>query len=90
MLKSVIEYVFGLHAELAGLRIDPCLPLSWTECSIVKVFRDCTYEIFYHGDGTGSDVLALSVNGKTVPADTPIAPVSGEPLKIDVTLGKKA
>jgi len=89
MLKSVIEYVFGLHAELDGLRIAPCLPLSWRECGIVKAFRGCTYEISYHGDGTGSDVTEIRVNGKTASSNI-VPPVSGETLQVDVLLGKRA
>ena len=89
LLKSTVEYIFGLHPELAGLRIEPCLPLSWCECGITKVFRGCTYEISFHGDGNGSDVLSIYVNGKPVQGNI-VAPVAGETLRVDVTLGKKA
>ena len=89
LLKSTVEYIFGLHPELAGLRIEPCLPLSWRECGITKVFRGCTYEISFHGDGNGSDVLSIYVNGKPVQGNI-VAPVAGETLRVDVTLGKKA
>lgn len=88
MLKSVVEYVFGLHAEIEGLRLDPCLPLSWKESRIRKVFRGCTYEITYLGDGAGSDVLGVTVNGKAV-SGTVIAPKAGETLRVEVKLGKK-
>lgn len=89
MLKSVVEAVFGMHPELAGLRIDPCLPLSWEECSITKVFRGCTYEVHFSGNGEGSDILAMTVNGKAVDSNI-VAPVPGETLKVEVKLGKKA
>lgn len=89
LLKSTVEYIFGLHPELAGLRIEPCLPLSWCECGITKVFRGCTYEISFHGDGNGSDVLSIYVDGKPVQGNI-VAPVAGETLRVDVTLGKKA
>ena len=89
LLKSTVEYIFGLHPELAGLRIEPCLPLSWCECGVTKVFRGCTYEISFHGDGNGSDVLSIYVNGKPVQGNI-VAPVAGETLRVDVTLGKKA
>ena len=61
------------------------------ECGITKVFRGCTYEIAFHGDGNGSDVLSLCVNGRKVTLkNNVIAPVAGEILKVDVMLGKKA
>lgn len=89
LLKSTVEYIFGLHPELAGLRIEPCLPLSWRECSITKVFRGCTYEISLRADGSGSDVLSICVNGKPVQGNI-VAPDAGKTLRVDVTLGKKA
>ena len=90
MLKSITEYVFGLHAELSGLRIDPCLPLSWKSSKITKVFRSCRYEITFLGNGEGSDVLAMEINGKPVSYENNIVPaVAGETLKITVHLGRK-
>lgn len=89
LLKSTVEYIFGLHPELAGLRIEPCLPLSWRECSITKVFRGCTYEISLRADGSGSDVLSICVNEKPVQGNI-VAPDAGKTLRVDVTLGKKA
>lgn len=90
MLKSITEYVFGLHAELSGLRIDPCLPLSWKNSKITKVFRSCRYEITFLGNGEGSDVLAMEINGKPASCENNIIPaVAGETLRITVHLGRK-
>lgn len=91
MLKSMIEYIFGMHPEIGGLRIDPCLPLSWRECEIKKVFRDCTYNIKFTGDGNGSDVIEIKVDGKTVSYDDNIIPAQpGKTLDVSVTLGKRS
>lgn len=88
MLKSMVEYVFGMHAEMEGLRIEPCLPLSWKECSIKKVFRGCTYNVSFTGNGEGSDVLSVKVNGELI--DGNIVPAKeGETLTVEVSLGKK-
>ena len=89
LLKSTVEYVFGLHPEIAGLRIEPCLPLSWRECSATKVFRGCTYNIKFVGNGKGSDVLKMTVNGAPFDGkDNVIPPRAGETLDVIVTLGK--
>jgi cellobiose phosphorylase len=86
----MIEYVFGMHAEMGGLRIEPCLPLSWKECSIKKVFRGCTYDITFIGNGEGADVLSMKVNGEEVCYENNVVPAKeGETLKIEVYLGKK-
>lgn len=87
MLKSVVEYVFGLHAEIEGLRICPCLPLSWKESSIKKIFRGCVYDITFKCDGSGSDVVGIKVNGESVSYKDNIIPAeSGKTLKIEVEL----
>ena len=89
MLKSVIEFVFGMHPELEGLRIDPCLPLSWNECSIKKVMRDCTFDIHFTGNGEGSDVLEIIADGVKIEGNI-LTPVAGKTIKVEVKLGKKA
>ncbi len=60
--KALVNYVFGLMPEMEGLRISPCLPPSWTECSIKKCFRGVTYNIKYINGGTR--VASITVNGK--------------------------
>ncbi len=47
VVKSLINFVFGLKVCMEGLRLDPCLPPSWEECAITKQFRNCRYEITY-------------------------------------------
>ena len=90
LLKSTVEYVFGLHPEISGLRICPCLPLSWRECRITKKFRGCVYDITFIGDGSGCDVTKITVNGKeAVLENNTIPPVRGQKLDITVTLGSK-
>ncbi|MBQ0124793.1 MAG: hypothetical protein KBS59_00530 [Clostridiales bacterium] len=83
MMKSIIEYVFGLHPEIEGMRICPCLPLSWKNAKITKVFRGCTYNItFTRG---GCDIESIYVNGKKVDTNI-IAPVKNGTLDITVNL----
>ena len=89
MLKSVIEFIFGMHPEVEGLRIDPCIPLCWNECSIKKVMRDCTFDVHFICDGEGSDVLGITVDGEAIDGNI-IAPVAGKTIKVEVKLGKKA
>ena len=89
MLKSVIEFVFGMHPELEGLRIDPCLPLSWNECSIKKVMRDCTFDIHFTGNGEGADVLEIIADDVKIEGNI-LTPVAGKTIKVEVKLGKKA
>ena len=86
MLKSTAEYIFGLRPEFAGLKIEPCLPLSWKNCSVRKIFRGCEYNIEYVCDGTGCDVKKIEVDGKTATSNI-IAP-KGSKLSVRVYVGK--
>jgi hypothetical protein len=50
--------------------------------------RGCTFDIHFTCDGSGSDVLGITVNGEKIEGNV-IAPVAGETLKVEVALGKK-
>ena len=87
LLKSTVEYIFGLHPELKGLRIEPCLPLSWKECSIKKIFRDCEYDIKFICSGKSDKVSRIELDGKEInPQGNIIAPV-GEKMNLTVYIG---
>lgn len=64
LLKSLISYVFGLKCELAGLRLAPCLPPDWENCSISKDFRGAHYDIEYIGGGC--EIEKIEVDGEEI------------------------
>lgn len=82
VVKSLINFVFGLKPCMEGLRLDPCLPPSWKECAITKQFRNCRYKITYRQvkqDGS----MAIKVNGQ--PLDGTLLPYSdGECYQVEV------
>lgn len=45
LLKIMVEWIYGARAEYGGLRIDPHLPLSWDNASIIRSLRNSTYTI---------------------------------------------
>ncbi len=59
-ISALIRNVFGLKAEMEGLRISPCLPDEWKDASITKKFRKAEYNISYVGGGC--DVKLIKVN----------------------------
>ena len=63
-MKALVNYVFGLMPEMDGLRVDPCLPLSWKTASIEKTFRGFKYNIRYKNGG--ANIKYISVNGKKI------------------------
>jgi cellobiose phosphorylase len=51
VLKSLTRFVLGVCPTIEGLTLTPCLPPSWKECAVRKMFRGCTYQIRYHQTG---------------------------------------
>ena len=89
LLQSTVKYIFGLAPEPEGLKLNPCLPPSWKECSITKLFRGCTYNIKYiqKGKGHNNRITRILMNGKeTRFKDNTIPPVEGATLDIVVYL----
>lgn len=87
LLKSTVEYIFGLHAEPGGIRIKPCLPPSWDECKINKLFRGCMYNITFIRVGKGCDVLSVSVNGEEKTFKDNTVPPVGTEMNVTVRIG---
>ncbi len=65
MVKGLIRYIFGFAPDEKGVKLDPCLPPSWSECSVTKVFRGCTYIINYKQNGENK----VLVNGQPFNGD---------------------
>jgi cellobiose phosphorylase len=41
----LLDYMIGARAEFDGLKIDPCIPSEWEECSVVRNYRGSVYNI---------------------------------------------
>ena len=62
---AMLNYVFGIKPSLAGLTIDPCLPKSWNNVSVKRVFRGKTYHINYWRVA-GTDKAKILVDGEEI------------------------
>jgi cellobiose phosphorylase len=72
---------------LDGLLIDPCIPSSWEEFSIKRIFRGATYQINVSNKSRVSKgVKQIKVDGKKIKGQ--VLPVfkSGE-HKVEVEMG---
>lgn len=87
LVKAIVQYIFGLQPTLEGLKLNPCLPPVWNNCSITKSFRGATYNICYiQTKETGcNNIQEIAVNGKIHFSD--ILPYTkGEIFDVKVTL----
>ncbi|MBQ7900635.1 MAG: hypothetical protein IJ365_01550 [Clostridia bacterium] len=64
LAKALLIYVFGIKPSMEGLKIDPCLPPSWSSCSVEKKFRKANYNISYINNGVS--VEKITVNGEEI------------------------
>lgn len=86
-LKDIAFYVLGLQPEMAGLRLNPCLPPDWNRCEVRKRFRGARYRIRYENKAAkdGAGIAAILVNGKR--HDSDILPwADGMEFDVEVTI----
>ncbi len=60
---AMLNYVFGIKPTIQGLRLEPCLPKSWNNVSVKRIFRNKTYNINYW-QLLGSKELKIIVDGE--------------------------
>ncbi len=87
---SATQYILGLRPEIDGLRVDPCIPSTWTGYSAKRNFRGRTISIQVHNpEAVCKGVVKMVVNkveiqGNLVPPGLP-----GEEQTVEVWLGKQ-
>ena len=88
LLYVLNKYVYGLYPEFGGLMIKPCLPNSWKDCSISKIFRGCRYNIHFIQKDAGNcnTIESIYVNGTEINPNLPIRPQPEKTLNIEVIL----
>ncbi len=64
---GVLEWMFGLRSEYGGLRIAPCIPTTWRNCSAVRHFRGKTFNVGYRRrKGRTAEGLRVVLNGRRI------------------------
>lgn len=64
----VWEWILGVRPEVAGLRMDPCMPSHWTEARMTRSYRGATYEIrFTKPEGICKGKVTVTLDGKELP-----------------------
>jgi cellobiose phosphorylase len=80
---GLVEGIFGLKRDYAGLVIAPCFPPQWPKASITRSFRGTRYAIAFENPKGGSTRVASitvdggKIEGRTLPlfADDHVHPV---------------
>ena len=87
---SATQYILGLRPEAAGLRLDPCIPSTWSGFTITRIFRSKTYHIKVHNpDGVCKGVVKMTVDGKNIPGNIIPFDLIGKEHIIEAWMGKQ-
>ncbi len=86
------QYLLGVRAEIAGLRVDPCTPPEWGEFRVRRRFRGCDVDIRVRNDGgVEKGVAAVRVDGREIDLSRgpviPAAALAAASARIEVTMG---
>jgi cellobiose phosphorylase len=73
---AITQWILGIRAELAGLRVDPVLPATWDGFAVTRRYRGATYHISVaKSKGVTGRVTSLQVDGAAVAGTLiPVAP----------------
>lgn len=84
---AITQYILGIRPEFDGLYIDPCIPASWKEFTVVRHFRGTEYRIrITNPDGHMKGVKTLYLDGQKL--DDQLVPImpAGETHQVEVIM----
>ncbi len=67
MFRAIVQYILGFHPSYNSFVINPCVPSTWDNVTMTRVFRGDTYNItIKNPNGNQTGVKKLLVDGKEV------------------------
>jgi cellobiose phosphorylase len=85
---AATQWILGIRPDYAGLRVDPCIPPTWSGFSAVRRFRGQMFHISVHNpQGVSKGVAETRVDGKLVPGNVIPLNLPGAEHQVEVWLG---
>jgi cellobiose phosphorylase len=86
--QAATKYIMGVQPQYNGLKIDPCIPGSWEEFTIERLFRGTRYRIHIHNPKhVKKGVASVKVNGEPIEGNVIPLFKEGEEVKVEVVMG---
>ncbi|MBN1599482.1 MAG: glycosyl transferase [Bacteroidales bacterium] len=64
---TISQYILGIKPGYGGLEISPCIPKSWKQYTVTRIFRGATYKITVINEKSkNTGVKEINVNGEAV------------------------
>lgn len=72
-----LKELLGAKPDYGGLRIDPCTPSEWKECSVERYFRGATYKFrITNPDQVQKGRAEITFDGEQIEGD--LVPILGD------------
>jgi cellobiose phosphorylase len=88
-LNVLIDWIFGVRRQYDGLLIDPCVSAKWKSFSLVRTFRNTSFNInFSNPNGVLKGVKSIKVNGDEISGNViPLSYANGGSVNVEVVMG---
>ena len=87
--QAATQWILGIRPEYAGLRIDPCIPSTWSGFSASRRFRGERLNITVHNpQGVCKGVVKMVVDEKTISGNLVPLDLKGKAHRVEAWLGK--
>jgi cellobiose phosphorylase len=85
---TISQVILGIKPDYQGLLIDPCIPKSWKEYRVIRLFRGVKYHITVKNpEGVSKGVKRLLINGKLIKGNLIPYNKKDKEVKVTVILG---
>jgi cellobiose phosphorylase len=85
---TVSQYILGIQPQYDGLKVDPCIPISWDGFEVTRKFRGAVYNIkVTNPQHVSKGIKRFTVNGKEISGNIILPADPGSENKIKVVLG---
>jgi cellobiose phosphorylase len=85
---AISQWILGIRPDYEGLRIDPCIPSSWDNFSVKRLFRGTTYIITVNNPNhVCKGVASMTVDGDLVEGNLVPTFNDGKEHIVEVILG---
>ncbi len=85
---AISRYILGVRPDYSGLIVNPCVPKSWKEFRVGRIFRGKKYNITVSNpDGVCKGVKSLIVDGKKIDGNIIPPDLGGGEVEVRVVMG---
>lgn len=86
--QAATKYILGIMPKFDGLMINPCIPKSWNDFSVERIFRGTQYTITVKNPShVSKGVKTVTVNGKQIEGNVVPLFAPGEKVTVEVLMG---